>query len=611
MTGRREPASRESGFAMLLVFLMAAFIAISLYIQIPRIAFQAQRQKEQLLIERGEQYKRAIQLFVRANGRYPGKIEDLENFNNRRFLRHRFVDPMTGKTEWRLIHINGGVFTDSIVNKAKQVGQQSGATANTFVGEQAYVGNDTTPGTPGVPGGARRRQSEGGPVPLGPDGQPLAGVNGQLPGDVTGGAPFNGQLPGGDPKANLNGQPGGQQPAQQFGTEQFNPAVPGAPGQPPSGIIPGFPPGVGNNPGAQPDGRGNPNFFQGRFQPRQVVNQPGTTPPDGQPGGIQQPGSQPPGFPQPGVQPGGTQQPGFPQNGTPFGGQPGVNNPAAVGTSSFVGASQSFVGSSQSFVGGGGSVGSQPNGGNPVPGNANPGAFPTNSFPPTNPQNPAFGQNPVFGQPAGFVQQPGLGQQPGQASGNFNNQPNVNNQPNFPQGAGTPYAQPNPATSAAAANLINGILTNPQGQPAQTGNPGNPAPRPVGQQIGGGVAGVASTAEAPSIMVYNERTKYNEWEFIFDLSKQRGLMNPNMPIGQNINAPLAVGTGAPSMAVSAPPSAAVAQPGTQVALQPTYGGGLNAGGAGPVIPGQQGLPGQGLPGQLQGGLPPGFRLGRP
>ena len=143
MTAGRKPAPPESGFAMLLVFLMAAFIAISLYMQIPRVAFQAERQKEQLLIERGEQYKRAIQLFVRTNGRYPGKIEDLENFNNRRFLRHRFVDPMTGSTEWRLIHINGGVFTDSIVNKGKPVQQTGSGSANNFVGEQAYVANDS------------------------------------------------------------------------------------------------------------------------------------------------------------------------------------------------------------------------------------------------------------------------------------------------------------------------------------------------------------------------------------------------------------------------------------------------------------------------------------
>jgi type II secretory pathway pseudopilin PulG len=594
MTGRLKPAP-EAGFAMLLVFLMAAFIAISLYMQIPRVAFQAQRQKEQLLIERGEQYKRAIQVFVRTNGRYPGKIEDLENFNNRRFLRHRFVDPMTGSTEWRLIHVNGGVFTDSIVNQAKPVQPGGSGSVNNFVGEQAYVANDGTQTAPGAANAAgRRRQSEGGAVPLGPDGQPLFPANpGQPPDGGPGGAPINGQFPGADQQGNVNGQPGDFPGGGQLGNGQpgapFNPAVPGAPGQLPAGIIPGFPTGAGNNTGApgQPDATGNPNPGSGGrlFQARQMVNQQGTIPPDGQPGGIQQPG-----FPQPGAQPGGIQQPGFQQNGTPFGGQPAGNNQSAAGSSSFVGSSSSFVGSSQSFVGGGGSTGSQPNGG----------LFPTP------PQNPGFGQNPAFGQ------QPGIPQQPGQIPTGFNNQPN------FPQGGATPY-QANPATSNAAANLINGILTNPrqatqQGQSGQPGQTGNPVGAPVGQQIGGGVAGVASTAQAPSIMVYNDRSKYNEWEFIFDLSKQRGLINPNlnMPnLGQNNSAPLAVGTGAPGVAVSASPSAAAMPAGSQVPLQPTYnGGGLNAGGAGPVIPGQ-GVPGQGLPGQQQGGLPPGFRLGRP
>ena len=61
----RRRRKNESGFALLLVFLMAAILAISLYMEIPRVAFETQRQKEQLLVERGEQYKRAIQLFVR------------------------------------------------------------------------------------------------------------------------------------------------------------------------------------------------------------------------------------------------------------------------------------------------------------------------------------------------------------------------------------------------------------------------------------------------------------------------------------------------------------------------------------------------------------------
>lgn len=597
MTGaesRARPATRESGFAMLLVFLMAAFIAISLYIQIPRIAFQAQRQKEQLLIARGEQYKRAIQVFVRTNGRYPGKIEDLENFNNRRFLRHRFADPMTGSTEWRLIHINGGIFTDSIANKPK-TGHQDSSSTNNFVGEQAYLNNGNSQPVPGAANAAtRRRESEGGAAPLGPDGQPLYPPNG---GQLPGGAPFNGQFPGGDQQSNPNGQPGvggafpnGGQPGdnQQLGN-------PGAPGQPPTGIVQGFPPvpnspypGVPVTPGTP--GNANPNFPG--FQPRQVVNQQGTAQPGFQPGGAQQPGFQQPGF-QPGGQ-GGVQQPGF-QNGVPFGGQPPVNNQAAVGSSSFVGSGGSFVGSSQSFVGGGGFAGSQTNGTVPTPNNPNTAPF-QNSFP-NSPQQPPFGQ-PTFGQ-----------QQVAQQFGG--NPGDINNQPNFQQGGAAPYGQPNPGTQNAAANLINGILTNPRpaGQPGPAPG-GQPGPAPggaVGQQLGGGVAGVASKAEAPAIMVYYEHTKYNEWEFIFDLTKQRGVMNPNMPIpGQIASAPLTVGTGAPGMAVSPPPGAT---PGAQPAIQPSYagGGGLNAGGAAPLMPGQ--IPA--APGQQQGGLPPWFRLGRP
>src|SRR5512142_2863086 len=105
----------ESGFALLLVFLMASVIAISLYMELPRVAFDAQRQKEQLLIDRGEQYKRAIKVFYNTNKRYPASIEELETLNNKHSLRKRYKDPMTGKDEWRVIHVQNGVLTDSKV----------------------------------------------------------------------------------------------------------------------------------------------------------------------------------------------------------------------------------------------------------------------------------------------------------------------------------------------------------------------------------------------------------------------------------------------------------------------------------------------------------------
>ncbi len=48
---------------------------------------------------------RAIQLYYRKFGHYPGSIEQLEKTNNIRFLRQKYVDPMTGKDDWRLIHV--------------------------------------------------------------------------------------------------------------------------------------------------------------------------------------------------------------------------------------------------------------------------------------------------------------------------------------------------------------------------------------------------------------------------------------------------------------------------------------------------------------------------
>ena len=124
----------ESGFAMLLVFLMAASIAIMMYKELPRAAFEAQRAKEEMLQERGEQYIRAIQLYVAKWKSYPPSIDVLEKTNNVRYLRKRYKDPMTGEDEWRVIHVNSaGQLTDSIIKKKE--GEEKKANLNTFIGE--------------------------------------------------------------------------------------------------------------------------------------------------------------------------------------------------------------------------------------------------------------------------------------------------------------------------------------------------------------------------------------------------------------------------------------------------------------------------------------------
>src|SRR5262245_57317857 len=170
----------ERGFAMLLVFVMAATVAIMLYRELPRVAFEAQRNKEQLLIERGEQYSRAIQLYVRKWKKYPATIEDLESTNQVRFLRKRYIDPMSGKSEWRLIRVGpGGVFLDSLVHKPPSLKKEDPKAVNTFTYEAPTTGSMVIPGqtTPGFqPTRPSERAGRGMPG-MGQPGQPIDPAN--------------------------------------------------------------------------------------------------------------------------------------------------------------------------------------------------------------------------------------------------------------------------------------------------------------------------------------------------------------------------------------------------------------------------------------------------
>jgi len=124
-----------------------------------------------------------------------------------------------------------------------------------------------------------------------------------------------------------------------------------------------------------------------------------------------------------------------------------------------------------------------------------------------------------------------------------------------------------PAQQSSAASIINQILMtpNPRGLAGVQNTQGN--------MMGGGIAGVASTKESGSIMIYNDRSKYNEWEFIYDPSKEKLLPNPN-------------GSGA------------VGTPASQMGSN-TSTPGPNTGGAGStMVPAQGALPGT-MPGARQ------------
>ncbi len=100
---RRASPKGEQGYMLLTLLLIIALGIIFAAAIVPTLAFNIRRDREEEMIHRGVQYSRAIRAYYKKFGRYPTKLEDLENTNNLRFLRKRYKDPITGK-DFKLLH---------------------------------------------------------------------------------------------------------------------------------------------------------------------------------------------------------------------------------------------------------------------------------------------------------------------------------------------------------------------------------------------------------------------------------------------------------------------------------------------------------------------------
>lgn len=228
----RAPQRRggEQGFALIMILFGAAVMMVLLAKSLPRDAMSAQRIREERLINRGEEYARAIKLYFREHKKYPEDLDDLEDTDGVRYLRRRYKDPITGQDEWRLIRMGtDGRFKDSLLHDLEEEeGEGMGMAGGTPMGNRVRTSASRNnpwkqTAVTGFDGGARALQEResaapenpldlsgqgpyGGAFPgqegadgqqgegqqLGPDGQPLPPDYSQVrPGDV----PFNaGQL---------------------------------------------------------------------------------------------------------------------------------------------------------------------------------------------------------------------------------------------------------------------------------------------------------------------------------------------------------------------------------------------------------------------------------
>lgn len=89
---------------LLVLLLMISLMAIAALVALTPIKSQIQREREDEMLHRGTEYRRAIKKYFKKFNRYPSKLEDLDSSNNTRFLRKHFKDPVNKNQDFKLVH---------------------------------------------------------------------------------------------------------------------------------------------------------------------------------------------------------------------------------------------------------------------------------------------------------------------------------------------------------------------------------------------------------------------------------------------------------------------------------------------------------------------------
>jgi type II secretory pathway pseudopilin PulG len=115
----RNKCLQEEGYSMVSLFVVLSVLSVMLGFLLPVWGTVVKREREAELIFRGEQYARAIGLYQRkyANA-YPRSIDALLN---ERFLRKKYMDPMTSDGQFKLI-FEGELTQSDSNNEPLQIG---------------------------------------------------------------------------------------------------------------------------------------------------------------------------------------------------------------------------------------------------------------------------------------------------------------------------------------------------------------------------------------------------------------------------------------------------------------------------------------------------------
>ena len=193
---------QQGGYVLLAILFALTLLIIALAAAAPSTATALKRTKEDELVRRGQQYALGIRRFYKKFGRYPSNIDQLENTNNIRFLRRRYLDPLTGKDDWTPIQFGQarpavGFFGQKVVTTGGLSPSGPGlgpSTIGTGLGGSSTFGpSNSQSGSNNSPNGPNPAASSNGPgtssnSPTGPTGS----ASNPISSDQLGGRTFGG-----------------------------------------------------------------------------------------------------------------------------------------------------------------------------------------------------------------------------------------------------------------------------------------------------------------------------------------------------------------------------------------------------------------------------------
>jgi type II secretory pathway pseudopilin PulG len=179
--------STERGFAMAGLLVAIALLSLALSVAMPTWKTMAQREKEEELIWRGQQYDRAIQLYRKKNAA-PG-APSVEKLVEGRFLRKKYKDPITNG-DFELIGVSQAGNAPGVQQPQRGFGQLIGGVRSKSKAKSLRVLNGRSVysdwqftyvpwkpgGQPTTPGGAQAPGARPGTSPGGRPGTKPAGT---------------------------------------------------------------------------------------------------------------------------------------------------------------------------------------------------------------------------------------------------------------------------------------------------------------------------------------------------------------------------------------------------------------------------------------------------